>query len=126
MKRIEYFDNAIKNNLLRNSSDSAGAVNYTLACDYQQSLEVGNEYINFSGVIWEREVPEIAEDLRRAKCKYITISSTYTGLLNALALFSKEGYLLQGMTEVLASYTDFETGKPAHIPAVLLYNKDID
>lgn len=126
MKNIKLFDEAIKNNLFRKSSDAPEAINYTLACDYLSAIEDGNEYINFNGVIWEREVPEISGDLRRAGVEFITISSTYTGLLNALALFDQEGYRLQGMTEVLASYVDFTTGERARIPAVILKCEDFD
>ena len=48
MINIKLFDEAIKNNLFRKSSDAPEAINYTLACDYLSAIEAGNEYINFS------------------------------------------------------------------------------
>ena len=64
------------------------------------------------------DIAEIAETLRENGIKEFTISSTFSGLIETLAAFEKEGIKMAGLTEVNAGYTDFMTGEKARIPAI--------
>ena len=63
MENIKRFDEALKNNNFTCSSSDPAAINYTLACAYAESLAAGNEFINFSGALFDRELPEILGQL---------------------------------------------------------------
>ena len=123
MNRIKRFDEAIKNNAFRCNSEDPAAINYTLACAYSESLEAGNDLLNFSGAIFDREINEIVGELDDAGIDTFTISSTFSGLLPLLAKLEDEWWFVQGMTEVRANYNDFATGEPALIPALILHYK---
>ena len=98
------FDEALKNNNYIGSSSDPAAVNYTLACAYSESLEAGNQLLNFSGPIFDREISEIVGELQDAGVYTFTISSTFSGLLPLLAKLEDEWWFVQGMTEVRANY----------------------
>ena len=123
MERIKRFDEALKNNNYIGSSSDPAAVNYTLACAYSESLEAGNQLLNFSGPIFDREISEIVGELLDAGVYSFTISSTFSGLLPLLAKLEDEWWFVQGMTEVRTNYLDFQTGEPALIPALILHFK---
>ena len=123
MKNIKLFDEALKNNNFIGSSSDPAAINYTLACAYKESLEDGNQFLNFSGAIFEHEISEIIAGLEKAGIDTITISSSFSGLLGLLAKFEQEYWIIEGMTEVRANYLDFKTGETALIPALILHYK---
>ena len=77
MERIKRFDEPLKNNNYIGSSSDPAAVNYTLACAYSESLEAGNQLLNFSGPIFDREISEIVGELQDAGVYSFTISSTF-------------------------------------------------
>ena len=123
MEKIKRFENAIKNSLFTGNSQDPAAINYTLACAYEETKETGNVELNFSGVIWERDVAELADQMIDAGINTFTISTTASGLLNVLALFEQHYWFVQGMTRVKANYNDIQTGNPAIIPALIVHYK---
>lgn len=123
MENIKRFDEALKNNNFIGSSSDPAAINYTLACAYSESLDSGNHFLNFSGAIFEKDLPEIIDELDDAGIDTITISSTFSGLLGLLAKFEQEYWIVQGMTEIRANYKDFQTGEAAVLPALILHYK---
>lgn len=123
MKNIKLFDEALKNNNFIGSSSDPAAINYTLACAYKESLEDGKQFLNFSGLIFDREIPDIIAGLEKAGIDTITISSSFIGLLGILAEFEQEYWIIEGMTEVRANYLDFKPGETALIPALILHYK---
>ena len=52
-----------------------------------------------------------------------TISSTFSSLIPTLAAFEKHGFEMDGLTEVNAAYTDWQTGQRARIPAIRMRQK---
>lgn len=115
MKRIELFERAI--------AEQAGSlkewgINHTLFWAYRNSIEAGNEEINFEDVIWDYDIEEIAETLKENGIGSFTISSTFSSLIPTLAEFAKHGFQMAGLTEVKARYKDWKTGKAAVLPAI--------
>ena len=120
MKKIDLFERAI--------AEQAGSlkdwgINGTAFWAYRKSIDAGNDLIDFSEVIWDEDVAPIAETFRQNGITEFTISSTFSGLITTLAAFDKHGFKMAGITEVNASYTDWQTGKRAKIPAIRMISK---
>ena len=110
MKKINAFENAIVNQVK--------SINPTAFWAYRRSKDAGNDLIDFSEVIWDEDVDPIAETFRENDITEFTISSTFSGLIPTLAAFERHGFKMAGITEVNATYTDWQTGKRARIPAI--------
>lgn len=115
MKKIELFEKAIRE---KAPSLKDLGINGTLFWAYRNSIESGNENLNFSENIWDYEVKEIADCLKENEIDEFTISSTFSSLITILVAFEEQGYKMAGLTTVKASYTDWQTGEKATIPAI--------
>ena len=115
MKKITAFENAIANQV---KDIRAEGINATTFWAYRKSIDAGNDLIDFSEVIWDEDVEPIAETFRTNGVTEFTISSTFSGLIATLAAFEKNGYRMDGLTEVNANYTDWMTNERAKIPAI--------
>ena len=120
MKRIERFEQAIENKV---KDLRAEGINPTLFWAYRESIEAGNEKINFSECIWEQEIEDIANCLKENGILEFTISSTFSSLIPALAGFEKHGFKIAGLTKVRTRYKDYTTGEKAIIPAIIMTAK---
>jgi len=115
MKKIEVFEQAIENKVKDLRTEG---INPTLFWAYRNSLEAGNERIDFCECIWENEIEDIANCMKENGIVEFTISSTFSSLIETLAEFQKHGFQMAGLTEVNARYTDFTTGKNKVVPAI--------
>ncbi|MGI6256614.1 MAG: DUF7698 family protein [Anaerovoracaceae bacterium] len=113
LKRIAEFDKAINENL----KPKEAGMNFTLLAAYYQALQAGNDLPNFTEVIWDRDIEPIIEDCKKYGITEFTISSTFSGLITTIAEFEKRGCKLEGLTEVKATYTDWETREKEILPA---------
>lgn len=77
-------------------------INSTLFWAYRHSTEVGNDFINFDDVIWDYEIEDIAKTLRENGISEFTISSGFSGLIETLAAFEKQGFKMAGLTQIKA------------------------
>ena len=78
---------------------------------YERTLETTNESINFSDVIWEKDVKPIIEHCKEFDIDYITISNCQARIEDILALFVEEGCTIS-LTKVTSKYIDFRTNEP--------------
>jgi hypothetical protein len=124
MKKIRRFEGAMSNPENKGKTFDELGINHTTFRAYRDCMEVGNELIDFNDVIWERDIPAIAETLRVEEIKEFTISSTFSGLIETLAEFEKYGIKMNGLTEVNARYTDWSTGEYKKIPAIKMMIKE--
>ena len=115
MKKIETFEQAIESKV---KDLRAEGVNPTLFWAYRQSLEAGNEKIDFSECIWEHEIEDIAKCLKENGVYEFTISSTFSSLIETLAEFQKHGFQMAGLTEVNARYNEVGSNEKKRIPAI--------
>ena len=115
MKKITAFENAIANQV---KDIRAEGINATAFWAYRRSEDAGNDLIDFSEVIWDEDIDPIAETFRENGITEFTISSTFSGLIPTLAAFEKRGFKMAGITEVNATYTDWQTNQRARIPAI--------
>lgn len=116
MKTIKLFEDLEK-----------GIVNYkevkfnnTLYSAYQHAKQSGNDLIDFDEVIWEQDVEDIMDFCKENDVKQFTISSTYSSLIETVALFEKNGAKLRGLTKTKSCIKDYTTGEPKMIPAFLM------
>ena len=121
MKKIDLFERAI--------AEKAGSlknwgINSTAFWAYRKSIDAGNDLIDFSEVIWDDDIDAIVQTFTDSGITEFTISSTFSGLITTLAAFDKHGFKMAGITEVNASYTDWQTGKRAKIPAIRMISKE--
>ena len=114
MKKIEIFERAMN----EGGSLKDYGINATMFAAYRNLEYTGNEELDFNGVIWDYDIPEIVKALKENGISKFTISSTFSSLIETLAAFEKEGIRMAGLTEVNATYSDWKTGKKARIPAV--------
>ena len=119
MKDIKFIDDTIANNENIKSVEELG-INYTLFYAYLQSKKCGNATIDFNGVIWENDVEPIVDTLRKNGYTYITISSTFSSLINVLAKFQNMGCTIGNIVTVNAPYVDLRTNEFAKIPAIIV------
>lgn len=115
MKTIELFEKAMTEG---NEFFKENGINPTLFAAYRQQKDSGNELIDFSEVIWTQDIEPISEFFKAQGITEFTISSTFSSLIETLAAFEKQGFCMNGLTEVRANYTDFITGEKKIIPAI--------
>lgn len=105
MNKIEKLENLDKKTSLKELG-----INHTFYWAYRWTLETTNETINFSDVIWEKDVADIVKHCREFKIPYITVSSTFSGLLDVLAEFEKNDCKIGELVKITTSYKDCSTG----------------
>ena len=115
MKKIELFERAITEQA---ASLKDYGINNTAFWAYRKSIDAGNDIINFSDIIWDKDVEPIAETFRQSGITEFTISSDISGLIQTLAAFDKQGFKMAGITEVNANYTEFRSNEKAKVPAI--------
>ena len=96
MKKIEIFERAIK----EGGRLKDYGINATVFAAYRNLEYTGNEDLDFADTIWDHDIAEIAETLRENGIKEFTISSTFSGLIETLAAFEKEGIKMAGQTRL--------------------------
>lgn len=112
MKRIEELDAAQGKEI---TFEELGT-NRTFYWAYRNSHEAETEILDFEDVIWEQDIPEIVENLRRFEIDRFTISCGMSSMAETIWAFEKNGCCLVGMTEVNTRFTDWE-GKRGRKPA---------
>ncbi|WP_195540552.1 DUF7698 family protein [Eubacterium maltosivorans] len=94
--------------------------NSTIYTAYQHAKQSGNDLIDFDEVIFEQDVEDIMDFCKENDIKQFTISSTYSSLIETVALFEENGAKLRGLTKTKSYIKDYMTGKPKMIPAFLM------
>lgn len=93
-------------------------INPTMYWAYMKSRDSENDILDFNDVIWEHDIQPIVDTCNKVGITEFTISSNFTGLLKTMYELNKRGFKVVGITEVRASYMDFEKHDKALIPAV--------
>ena len=95
-------------------------INSTMYWAYRNSKEAGCDTLNFDDVIWEKDIEAIVTACKEYGIERITISSSFSGLLETLAKFEELGGKVDGLTKVTSKYTDFVTREKRVEPAVVV------
>lgn len=115
MKEIKVFEEAITNKC---PNLKEAGINPTMFWAYRASKEVGNEFIDFSEVIWDKDIEAIVKTCKENDIKEFTISSNMSGLIETLVEFEKYGFKMNGLTQVKARYLNWRTNEYDVIPAI--------
>lgn len=116
MKEIKAFEEA----KATGANFEESGINRTMYWAYESSKEAGNDTIDFSKVIWDYDIEPIVKACRAYGIDHITISSPFSGLIETLAEFEKQGCKMDGLTKVKTSHTDWRTGEKQTLPAILV------
>lgn len=113
MRRIEALDKAAETGARYKDT----GVTPTFGAAYFNSLDAGNDLIDFNEVIWDHDIDEIMEDFRKFGITEFTISSTFSSLIETIAELEKRGCHLEGLVEINSRFDDWHTGEKKRIPA---------
>ena len=70
--------------------------------------ETGNEYLDMHDVIWDNEVADYVEGLKKMGEKAFTISVAQGSLIGVLALFQEQGCKVEGVVDYRDKYRMFD------------------
>lgn len=90
-------------------------LNSTIFTAYKHSKKDNQELLNFDEVIWDRDIEQIVFFCKENGIEEITISTTFSGLLETLEIFVEYGCELIGLTKV--NYVDWQD-EEKKIPAM--------
>ena len=116
MKHIDFLDQAAE----RGASYDELGVNQNFGLAYFAAIRNGNDRIDFSGALHESDTETILADCRRFGVTEITVSSTWSGVVDRVAAFVDGGWRLDGMVKVKGDSVDYRTGERITVPALLL------
>ena len=115
MKRIETFENAITNQV---KDLKAEGINPTAYWAYRNSCRCGNDLIDFNEVIWDEDIPAIAETFSQNDITEFTISCNFSGLIRILVAFEKAGFKMNGTCQVNAPYKNWGSDEWSKVDAL--------
>lgn len=96
MKQIEIIEKVLNKEI----SCEDAHINYSVFDAYRNSKRHKQELLNFDDCIWERDIEPIIAACKEHGIKEITISSTFSGLLETLEIFAEYGCEIIGLTKV--------------------------
>ena len=68
-----------------------------------------NDYIDFSEVIWEDEIPGMVEALKNLGFDRFSVSSNCSGMVETAWIFEQNGCTLEGIIEINSAYKEIVT-----------------
>lgn len=67
---------------------------------YKESRDKGNDYIDFSDSIWDKDVKDLIDCLRENGIDHFTFSSGWSSAIKTAWLFQENGYQLEGLIQI--------------------------
>ena len=101
MKQIEVIEK-----IIRKEVEYTKELNYTIYNAYRNSKRHKQELLDFTDCIWDKDIEPIIQFCKENEIEEITISSTFSGLLETLERFSELGCEMIGLTKV--NYVEWE------------------
>lgn len=90
-----------------NTNLEEAGVNGTLYWAYRHSKEIGLKTIDFSEVIWEKDIEPIVTTLRDAGYESFTITCNFSGLLDTLWRFTNLGCRIGELKMIKQRHTTY-------------------
>ena len=103
---VKEFEDAIQ------SGNNPAGFSFQVLRAYEESNDAGFDRINFGDIIWDKDIPEVTESLRRTGISEFTISNQSSGILETLSGFETSGAVVLGLTKI--------TGREGTSPAFLM------
>lgn len=86
---------------------------------YLTTLDTGNETLNIE-MIEEDQIKRLLETCKEFGIKEITVSSTWSGTVNVMWEFQKNGAKIKEMKQINSGIRDFKTREYKLIPAFVI------
>ena len=119
MKKIDILEN-----LKTNEDFEESKINYRFYWAYKNAKRAGHERLDLEELGFEKDYPEIIENLERFDIEEFTISDQSTALMSELQAFKNKGYSIVDLIELETGRTkwNFETEEDEKeiIPALLI------
>lgn len=119
MKKIDILEN-----LKTNEDFEESKINYKFYWAYKNAKRAGLERLDFEELGFEKDYPEIIENLERFEIEEFTISDQSTALMSELQAFKNKGYSIVDLIELETGRTkwNFETEEDEKeiVPALLI------
>lgn len=96
MKKVEIIEKVLAKEITCEDAH----INYSVFNAYRNSKRHKQELLNFDDCIWERDIEPIIQFCKENEIDEITISTTFSGLLETLESFSELGCEMIGLTKV--------------------------
>ena len=103
---IKEFEDAIQ------SGNNPEGLSFQALRAYEQSNDAGFDRINFSDIIWDKDIAGVTASLKGAGVAEFTISNQSSGILETLSGFEASGAVVMGLTKI--------TGRKGTSPAFLM------
>lgn len=77
--------------------------------EYENSKDSGNEYLDISEVVVDKDVKSLIICLRENGIKHFTFSSTWGSAVETAWLFQQNGCTLEGLIEINSHFTNWDS-----------------
>ncbi len=98
-------------NAMQSGNNPAG-LSFQALRAYEESKDAGFDRINFSEVIWDKDIAGVTASLKGLGVAEFTISNQSSGILETLSGFEASGAVVMGLTKI--------TGRKGTSPAFLM------
>ena len=77
--------------------------------EYEVSRDSGNDYLDISEVVWDKDVADLITAMRENGIEHFTFSSTWSSAVETAWLFLQNGCKLEGLIEINSRYTGWNS-----------------
>lgn len=89
---------------------------------FESAQERGNEYIDLRDNIWDKDVPALIDNLRKAGIQKFTFSSTWSNTVEPAWLFLQNGCKLEGMAKINGTSKAIMSEEYERVPAYVQHH----
>lgn len=87
-------------NVLMDRIESKGSAYYRLYSKYADAQMLGNAYIEWDDIIWDKDVENFVETLRKYGIGKFVFTSTWSGAVETAWKLQQNGCKLEGLVEI--------------------------
>lgn len=77
--------------------------------EYETSRDSGNDYLDISEAVWDKDVESLIKCLRDNGIEHFTFSSTLSSAVETAWLFQQNGCTLEGLIEINSRFTKWNS-----------------
>ena len=77
--------------------------------EYEVSRDSGNEHLDISEVVWDKDVADLITAMRENGIELFTFSSTWSSAVETAWLFQQNGCKLEGLIEINSHFTKWDS-----------------
>lgn len=89
--------------------EALGEIACRIYREYEKSKDSGNEHLDISEVVWDKDVKSLISTMRENGIEHFTFSSTWSGAVETAWLFQQNGCKLEGLIEINSHFTKWDS-----------------